>query len=83
MPTACTSTNWGIGAWRHGRSPRWEYRPSLPTLESGHRAPTGVLVEARYYATYVLPWIGRRLTGRSSGDGRSAKFADWVRIDPS
>jgi hypothetical protein len=21
----------------------------------------------------VLPWIGRRLTGRSSGDGRTAK----------
>lgn len=28
---------------------------------------------ASYYRRYVLPWIGRRLTGRSSGDGRSAK----------
>lgn len=27
----------------------------------------------RYYRTHVLPWIGRRLTGRSSGDGRTAK----------
>lgn len=26
-----------------------------------------------YAKEYVLPWIGRRLTGRSSGDGRSAK----------
>lgn len=26
-----------------------------------------------YYRDYVLPWIGRRLTGRSSGDGRTAK----------
>lgn len=26
-----------------------------------------------YYREYVLPWIGRRLTGRSSGDGRTAK----------
>lgn len=26
-----------------------------------------------YYREYVLPWIGRRLRGRSSGDGRSAK----------
>ncbi|GAB2522918.1 SGNH/GDSL hydrolase family protein [Paramicrobacterium agarici] len=26
-----------------------------------------------YYREYVLPWIGRRLTGRSSGDGRVAK----------
>jgi hypothetical protein len=28
---------------------------------------------ATYYREYVLPWIGRRLTGRSSGDGRTAK----------
>ncbi len=28
---------------------------------------------ARYLSTYVAPWIGRRLTGRSSGDGRTAK----------
>jgi hypothetical protein len=28
---------------------------------------------AVYYREYVLPWIGRRLTGRSSGDGRAAK----------
>jgi hypothetical protein len=28
---------------------------------------------ATYYREYVLPWIGRRLTGRSSGDGRAAK----------
>lgn len=27
----------------------------------------------RYYREYVLPWIGRRITGRSSGDGRTAK----------
>lgn len=26
-----------------------------------------------YWRSYVLPWIGRRLTGRSSGDGRVAK----------
>ncbi len=26
-----------------------------------------------YYRDYVVPWIGRRLTGRSSGDGRAPK----------
>lgn len=26
-----------------------------------------------YWRNYVFPWIGRRLTGRSSGDGREAK----------
>lgn len=28
---------------------------------------------AAYYRQFVMPWIGRRLTGRSSGDGRTAK----------
>ncbi|UTT63163.1 SGNH/GDSL hydrolase family protein [Microcella humidisoli] len=28
---------------------------------------------AEYWRRYVLPWIGRRLTGRSSGDHRRAK----------
>jgi lysophospholipase L1-like esterase len=36
-----------------------------------------------YYRKYVLPWIGRRLTGRSSGDGRTAKIATLTVVDPS
>ncbi|MEO6200852.1 MAG: SGNH/GDSL hydrolase family protein [Cryobacterium sp.] len=38
-------------------------------------APTGDRVQgtAAYYREFVLPWIGRRLTGRSSGDGRPPK----------
>ncbi|MEN2741009.1 SGNH/GDSL hydrolase family protein [Microbacterium sp. X-17] len=38
---------------------------------------------ASYYREHVLPWVRRRLTGRSSGDGRVAKFADWVTITPA
>ncbi|EPR75138.1 putative secreted protein [Leifsonia rubra CMS 76R] len=30
---------------------------------------------AAYWREYVLPWIGRRLTGRSSGDNRAPKSA--------
>lgn len=30
---------------------------------------------AAYWRQYVLPWIGRRLTGRSSGDLREPKYA--------
>lgn len=36
-----------------------------------------------YYRRYVLPWIGRRLTGRSSGDGRTAKIPSLTIVDPS
>lgn len=38
---------------------------------------------AAYYRTHVGPWIRRRLTGRSSGDGRRPKFGDWVTLAPS
>lgn len=38
----------------------------------------GLLAEARYYREHVAPWVYRRLRGRSSGDGRSGKYADWV-----
>ena len=38
------------------------------------RAPLGGSRNtAAYYREHVLPWIGRRLTGRSSGDGRTPK----------
>ncbi|PPF44754.1 GDSL family lipase [Pseudoclavibacter sp. AY1F1] len=33
-----------------------------------------------YWREYVLPWIGRRLTGRSSGDTRTAKYPTLERV---
>lgn len=32
-----------------------------------------VAAEAAWVRSFVVPWVGRRLRGRSSGDGRSAK----------
>ncbi|WP_026413506.1 SGNH/GDSL hydrolase family protein [Actinomadura oligospora] len=32
--------------------------------------------DVHWARTYLLPWIGRRATGRSSGDGRTAKRPD-------
>ena len=49
---------------------------SLPDLAAD--GPRG----AAYYRAHVLPWVQRRLTGRSSGDGRVAKYGDWVEITP-
>ncbi len=48
-------------------------------------APAGAASRrtADYYRRYVLPWIGRRLTGRSSGDGRTAKIAELSIVDPA
>ena len=37
---------------------------------------------AEYWRRYVLPWVGRRLTGRSSGDHRQAKRATLEPFGP-
>ena len=31
-------------------------------------------VDLNWFGKYAIPWMGRRLRGRSSGDGRSAKY---------
>ena len=50
---------------------------SLPPLPSaGARG-------AAYYREHVAPWVRRRLTGTSSGDGRTAKFAEWTEFAPA
>jgi lysophospholipase L1-like esterase len=48
-----------------------------PGPEEGRR----VLAEARYYREHVLPWVNRRLRGRSSGDDRTGKYETWVAIE--
>lgn len=44
--------------------------------------PSGGPRGAAYYRQFVGPWVRRRLTGTSSGDGRLAKHPDWVVRDP-
>jgi lysophospholipase L1-like esterase len=38
---------------------------------------------AAYYRQHVGPWVRRRLTGTSSGDGREAKYPTWTPFEPS
>jgi lysophospholipase L1-like esterase len=54
-----------------GSSDSWTHPLSAPavTLSGWGAAAT----ELRWAATYLGPWLGRRLRGRSSGDGRTAK----------
>ncbi|MGW8483726.1 SGNH/GDSL hydrolase family protein [Microbacterium sp. NPDC055903] len=35
-----------------------------------------------YYREHVGPWVKRRVTGTSSGDGRTAKHPAWVEREP-
>ena len=36
--------------------------------------------ELRFYRAHVAPWVGRRLRGTSSGDGREPKHPTWTRV---
>jgi lysophospholipase L1-like esterase len=48
----------------------------------GPVARSGVAANARYYREHVLPWIQRRVRGRSSGDDRDPKHARWHVVEP-
>ncbi|MGW5850270.1 SGNH/GDSL hydrolase family protein [Streptomyces sp. NPDC055254] len=53
-----------------GSDDSWDL-PLAPLARSGGLRAAGA--ELRWAAGFLGPWIGRRLRGRSSGDGRSAK----------
>lgn len=58
----------------------------LPDLSGWGAVPKGeaprrsLRTEVIWWRTHVAPWVGRRLTGRSSGDGRTAKQPELVRL---
>ncbi|MEB4614852.1 GDSL-type esterase/lipase family protein, partial [Leucobacter sp. M11] len=54
----------------------WETQAPAPG-----RAPSFV-ENARFAREHVAPWVKRRLTGRSSGDGRLPKYGEWTVIEP-
>lgn len=51
---------------------------SLPPLPDAVR-----MGPSAYYREHLGPWVQRRLTGTSSGDGRVAKHPVWTTIAPS
>lgn len=59
--------------------PDWTRTLPAPPPESAARR---VKDEAEWVLRYLLPWVGRRLTGRSSGDGRTAKRPEYGRPPP-
>ncbi len=50
--------------------------PLPPPVLPGWRSRRGA--DLRFARQHLAPWIGRRLTGRSSGDGRSPKRAELL-----
>ncbi|MET0423143.1 MAG: SGNH/GDSL hydrolase family protein [Actinoplanes sp.] len=59
------------------------YQAAAKMVDPDPDEPRRVLAEARYYREHVLPWLHRRIRGRSSGDNRTGKFLDWATIEPA
>jgi lysophospholipase L1-like esterase len=56
-----------------------ELPPPPPPLSSGEWLAWNL----RWAREHLAPWIGRRLRGVSSGDGRSCKHPTWVTVAPT
>ncbi|MEU9860285.1 SGNH/GDSL hydrolase family protein [Streptomyces sp. NPDC047971] len=64
-----------------GLAPEQDWRTPLPaSLPPGWASRR--LADARFAKEHLGPWIGRRLTGRSSGDGRPAKRPELLPYEP-
>jgi lysophospholipase L1-like esterase len=64
--------------------PAPDERPNVASIPpSAHDAHARLLAELRWGYRFLLPWIWRRLTGRSSGDGRRAKRPELLPVSPT
>ncbi|MEU3251100.1 SGNH/GDSL hydrolase family protein [Streptomyces sp. NPDC006997] len=68
------------GLGHEAADPDWRV-PMPPTLPPGW--VTRRVTDLRFARQHLLPWIGRRLTGRSSGDGLPPKRPDLLPYDGS
>lgn len=59
------------------------YDHAAHVVDPGPAESRRVLAEARYYREHVLPWVHRRLRGRSSGDNLTGKHVTWTAIPAS
>ncbi|WP_441246770.1 SGNH/GDSL hydrolase family protein [Kitasatospora sp. McL0602] len=60
-----------------GRPAGFDWRAPLPPVAPRSRAAR-VRADLHWLRLHLGPWIGRRLTGRSSGDGRAPKRAELL-----
>jgi lysophospholipase L1-like esterase len=54
----------------------------LPPAATDDSPATARPTRAEHWREFVVPWIGRRLTGRSSGDGRLPKRPILLPVEP-
>lgn len=71
----------GMGSLLEPGTDRVEWPVDLPPAPQPSR-PARIAGEARWAAVFLTPWIWRRLTGRSSGDGRVARRPMLLPVEP-
>lgn len=59
------------------------YAPMPTPATTAEAVRRSAAANLRYYGEHVLPWIQRRLQGRSSGDDRDPKHAVWHPVQPA
>ena len=59
-----------------------DWAGALPALPAA-TVPERVWAELHWVGAFMLPWVGRRLAGRSSGDGRVAKRPRLLPLEPA
>lgn len=64
-----------------GGAPGWWRRPDPPAPTTTRGA--AIAGEVRWVGRHLLPWVGRRLRGVSSGDALTAKRPDLVEFEPA
>jgi lysophospholipase L1-like esterase len=57
--------------------------PPAPGLPNGARWLAARRQDARWAREYAMPWLRRRLTGKSSGDGLSPKRPELLPLSPA
>jgi len=57
-----------------------DWLTALPPLQGPGRLSKAA-TDLRWAWAFLVPWIGRRITGRSSGDGRFAKRPELARVE--
>ena len=76
------------GIDHHLGRPLSDQREPVPVavapLPVGPRQPrrVEVVTDVRWVRRYLLPWVGRRVRGVSSGDNRAAKHVELVDVVP-
>lgn len=54
--------------------------PFIARTDQGQ--PRKIAAEMEYFRSFVTPWMLRRVTGRSSGDGRKPTHPAWTTVPP-